>query len=213
MAVENEHERSPGPDVACGKTLFTTHLAGHLSCAASRATSGQPSPARHGGSVRLVGLARPVRPQTAPCRAAPAEMAREAAPPFRTYGHARLVMHVWSRMSVWVSKDTSPGSRTAGEALQVHSVLPSPFPAPGPLRQASTRSYEHALALTAGGLAHRAPRHRFFVLQLSRPGHTRVPTRTRAPPRLERAGIRSGSRLQPRPRRTWKAPPRGPAAR
>ncbi len=213
MAVENEHERSPGSDVACGKTLFTTHLAGHLSCAASRATSGQPGPVRRGGSVRLVGLVRPVRPQTAPCRAAPAEMAREAAPPFHTCGHARLVTHVWSRMSVWVSKGTSHGSRTAGQALQVHSVLPSPFPAPGPLWPASTKRYEHALALTAGGLPRRAPRHRFFVLQLSRPGHTRLPTRTRAPPHPEHAGIRSGSRLQPRPRRTWKAPPRGPVAR
>lgn len=183
MAVENEHERSPGSDVSCGKTLFTTHLAGHLSCAASRATSGQPSPVRHAGSVRLVGLVgpvRPVRPQTAPCRAAPAEMAREAAPPFRTYGHARLVTHVWSRMSVWVSKGTCHGSRTAGQALQVHSVLPSPFPAPGPLRQASTKRYEHALALTAGGLPRRAPRHRFFVLQLSR-RLAALPTRTHAP--------------------------------
>lgn len=66
MAVENEHERSPGSDVACGKTLFTTHLAGHLSCAASRAMSGQPGPVRHNGSVRLVGLVGPV--QSGPVR-------------------------------------------------------------------------------------------------------------------------------------------------
>lgn len=134
-------------------------------------------------------------------------------PPF-----VRMVTHAWSC--------------TFGHACPCGylRVLP-PGPAPQVRRFRSTLScllpslpqdrsgkllqirYEHALALTAGGLAHRAPRHRFFVLQLSRPGHTRVPTRTRAPPRLERAGIRSGSRLQPRPRRTWKAPPRGPAAR
>jgi len=227
MAVENEHERSPGSDVACGKTLFTTHLAGHLSCAASRAMSGQPGPVRHNGSIRLVGLHGPVQSGASADRPLPGRAGgngtRSCSPLSyvwsRTLGHACLVTHVWLRMSVWVSKGTCHGSRTAGQAFQGHPALPSLFPTPGPFRQASTKGMgmpwpSPPAACPAGRLdiafsSCSSP----DVSQLSRPGHTRLPTRTRAPPHPEHAGIRSGSRLQPRPRRTWRAPPRGPVAR